>query len=257
MGSEQTWYSLFLLPVTAIFGLFSQWNRNLETVSKVQIVKWVIIILIPIALYWLISDPRMNSIFYLYDQFGRRPPMLILIPIGVSLFILKYQITKSVIVLTVIFTIGYIFTKSFILHYLVIFLLYYLLQKLTYYRTYLEGNIFLNAVFCSVSFAIAIFSEDVYRFGLVHELIWSVSSLNLILQLGEGVSARLKYCKNWWPLSNFSLLYAYIIQAVLFNIYKEYVLFDWLVGTIVTIFVSSVIIASSMNRLEKYILRRL
>jgi hypothetical protein len=132
-----------------------------------------------------------------------------------------------------------------------------LLQNLTYYRTYVEGNIILNALFCSVSFAIAILSEDVYRFGLVHEFIWSVASLNLILQLGKAVIARLKYRKNWWPLSNFNLLYAYIIQAVLFNIYKEYVLFDWLLGIIAIIFVSSIIIASSMNSLEKYVLRRL
>jgi hypothetical protein len=187
-GFDQPTVQLLLLPVTGLFGGLIHFN-NMPIVSRYDwlFIKMLLLIILVVSIN---GFDVVKIITYSIDDPSRRPRFLILIPIALSMLFGRNMLTFVLLVLL------YLYSKSFVVHYWLLFLLVGMLSKK-------------NKKLVGIGLAMSLsFGFDLSRANLVAE----TGLVLLYLVLLKNIGREMKI-----TLPKISVLYFYFIQAIVFN----------------------------------------
>lgn len=245
MGFDQSLFGVFLIPVTASFGCIFFWERSRTHLKSVDIVRLVLIGMVPLLL--ALSRHDLQSIFsYSIETLARRPSFLILLPIILSVLV-SHVFKLSPISLILIFIVKAFFGDIFVIHYACIFLTYAVLQTLPQYRKYQRSfasvALFLGSVFVVVLF-------DVNRVGFVLELLLAIGFVGTIVYCSSCIKSLADTVTSTKFIDQLNVFYFYLVQAVAFTIATQFkgLISAW--AFIALIFLFSLVVAYYLRKAE-------
>jgi len=255
MGWEQSFLSVILIPVTASFGCFAHFRTKLAVSSR-SYIRVIVIGAIPVILS-IFFDVGIGPFEYRFTEESRRPPLLILLPIGISLLVRMWFegghnilgfVSLSSLVL------GWILSQSFVSYYALLFLLFWQLSSF-----FFQLPCHIQKIAELVSFPIM--TALIYAFSLVKfprvpfwfEFVWVTAYLGCLLSIARLLSHKF-YPIQWFP----SILYVYASQAFVFNAWYVYLQIGraFEVFSIILIFSLSILMAKLVSLFERRVSER-
>lgn len=248
MGFDQSLIGIFLLPVTAAFGCLFFWERDRVILKKTDIFRLLFIVFIPILLAYRNNDIQKLFTYTVFDQ-ARRPSLLILLPIVISIFI-GYFFKLKAISLIPIYLIYYAFGEIFLIHYITIFITFAVVQNIKYLRKFQGESIAL--IFFIACVALIIFL-DIKRIGIFVEFLMTVSFIGSIFYFSKKISNLLYFICNNKYINNLSVFYFYLSQALIFTFISPLKSVISSFFLIPLVFFNSIVLAYWLRKLEKKI----
>ena len=211
MGHLQSIWGIFLIPVTASFGLFAHMRRGKLATDGWAMGRLLLLGLIPVAL--AIWDGDFTQVFsYTYTDHAARPRLLILLPIAVSLLV-RLLLFKENPLGSILIFLGTLFiyeiTSSFVAHYVVIFLGVGLFFQ--YWERLLIPSMWV-ALFLYFGLAVFVLLAKLDRVSVWYELVWTASFVSVAVCFAKTIVLR-GFTVMFPPI-----LYFYLCQAVIFNV---------------------------------------
>ena len=246
-GHLQSFLGKLLIPVTASFGLSFWVGRDKLYVNQAFLIRLGVVFLIPFALFIFQEKEILNIFDYKVASYVDRPQFIILVPIVLSIFLILVFQNSSKLLQFCVFVICYfcyLVSHSFVLHYISLFLLGKLIlsKVLNNKQTFLK---LISSIFILILSGGFIDFFEIRRIDFFWELVLALSYIFILKFIAEKTS------KLGIKFFGFSVLYFYIAQACIFNLFNH-LEFSGIIALIL-VACMSFLISFSIKKFEKII----